>query len=55
MRNFITILIAIISITVGAIYIKAMLDFKKEAVEYLENKKDVNTKEPKQQKFIKAE
>lgn len=55
MRNFITILIAIISITVGAIYIKAMLDFKKEAVEYLENKKDVITKEPKQQKFIKAE
>lgn len=32
-----------------------MLDFKKEAVEYLENKKDVITKEPKQQKFIKAE
>jgi len=55
MRNFITILIAIISITVGTIYIKAMLDFKKEAVEYLENKKDVITKEPKQQKFIKAE
>ena len=55
MRNFITILIAIISITVGIIYIKAMLDFKKEAVEYLENKKDVITKEPKSEKFIKAE
>jgi len=55
MRNFITILIAIISITVGIIYIKAMLDFKKEAVEYLENKKDVITKGPKQEKFIKAE
>ncbi len=55
MRNFITILIAIISITVGIIYIKAMLDFKKEAAEYLENKKNVITKEPKSEKFIKAE
>ena len=55
MRKFITIIIIIISVTAGALFIKAMLDFKKEAAEYLENKKNVITKEPKSEKFIKAE
>ena len=55
MRNFITILIAIISITVGIIYIKAMLDFKKEAAEYLENKQNSTSKESKENEMLNTQ
>ena len=54
MRKLITIIIAIISITVGALYIKAMLDFEKEAALYLKNKRNSITKEPKQKEPLEA-
>jgi hypothetical protein len=47
-----TIVITVISITVGALYIKAMLDFKKEAAEYLDNRKNDITKEPKPEETL---
>jgi hypothetical protein len=52
MWKLMTIVITVISITVGALYIKAMLDFKKEAAEYLDNKKNDITKEPKPEETL---
>ena len=55
MRNFITIIIIIISVTAGALFIKSMLELEKEASDYLDSRQNSTAKKSTEKEITDTE